>query len=702
MLARVSGKSSDDIDDIRRSIVQRVETRRRYLWYVTYQAALRKRADEPKPPWYEQWLRGAGNDAPNLDDYAITVGEQTEPHVILSALAPDTIDLLDKNLERFPGLTLRPGQHRVYPFGDAVCHVIGHLSPVDMDDLKLDPFKDVELRAYQRNDVIGRGGIEGLCEQALRGVRGQSIKYANSTQTDTTDPIPGHNVKITLDVELQTAVEEAFAKRRVYTQTNGQPPIIRQDQHGAAVVIDIATGQVRAMVSYPGFDPNTLDTDYPRLVRDDLNTPLLNRATQAMLEPGSTAKTMVGLGAITHGFATPTSTIECTGYLVLNGVKYNVGKCWVATQFEELVKEGKLASVAHHPVPENAPHPTGFLTITDALERSCNVQFETLADRMGLAELRYWFDQFGLGRRTEIGIAESSGHIPNPDHIPAALRNYSTWFAGIGQGEVRATPLQMANVAATIARNGIWMRPQLLVDASDASTKPTGPDTVDLHLAPEALEAVRLGMIRVVNSPAGTGTSIQKHNGDLLSTILVAGKTGSAQAAKLTIPVRDDAGAIVTENGHAKHQIVELGTPGTETWYVGVGDNNDKVVHAWFIGFAPADKPQIAFCVMVEYGGSGSVAGDIAHDVLTACIDNGYLSKSSGPEAIRLQRLGSVSDQPDINSPDPDAPDNLASAEPVQGPPAPPVAPQPPPLTTTRSPGSELLSNSPPTSSRPQ
>jgi penicillin-binding protein 2 len=709
-LAHISGKTSDEIDDIRRSIVQRVETRRRYLWYVTYQLALRKRADDPKPPWYESWLQGGSGDAPNLDDYAITVGEQTEPHVILNALNPDTVNLLEKNLERFPGLVLRPGQHRVYPFGQAVCHTIGHLSPVDIYDRNSDPFKDDELRKYLLNDVIGHGGIEGLCEQALRGIRGQTVQYANSDQVLTTDPRPGRDVRITLDVELQTDVEEAFAKRRVYPQPDPAPPVIRENQHGAAVVIDIATGQVRAMVSYPGFDPNSLDTDYPVLARDDLNTPLLNRATQAQLEPGSTAKTMVGLGAITHGFATPTSTIECTGYLVINGIKYNVGKCWVATQYESLLGR---SGVAHHPVPESAPHPTegkgsipgkfagtvpGFLTVTDALERSCNVQFETLADRMGLTELQYWFDQFGLGRPTGVGITESSGHIPNPANIPAALRQYSTWFAGIGQGEVRATPIQMANVAATIARNGIWMRPRLLVDPNDAATKPSTPDTVDLHLAPDALEAVRLGMVRVVNSPAGTGTQVQKHDGDSLSGILVAGKTGSAQAAKLTVPVRDSAGAIVMENGHAKHQIVELGTPGTQTWYVGVGDNNDKVVHAWFIGFAPADKPQIAFCVMVEYGGSGGIAADIAHDVLTACIDHGYLSKSSGPEALRLEQIGAVSAQPDFNAPDPDAPDNLAAGPVVLGPPAPvqgppeSSTPQPPASDATRP---ELLTNSP-------
>jgi hypothetical protein len=218
-------------------------------------------------------------------------------------------------------------------------------------------------------------------------------------------------------------------------------------------------------------------------------------------------------------------------------------------------------------------------------------------------------------------------------------------------------------------------------------------------LSPEALEAVRLGMVRVVNSPAGTGTQVQKHNGDALSGILVAGKTGSAQAVKLSIPVRDSANAIVMEDGHIKHQFVDLGTPGTETWYIGVGDNNDKFVHAWFIGFAPADKPQIAFCVMVEYGGSGADAADVAHDVLTGCINNGYLSKSTGPQAIRLERLGSVSDQADILAPDPDAPDNLAAGPVVLGPPAPSQNPSEstsPKSSAAGATNSQLLATTPP------
>src|SRR5207302_6850487 len=176
------------------------------------------------------------------------------------------------------------------------------------------------------------------------------------------------------------------------------------------------------------------------------------------------------------------------------------------------------ALVAHHQIPPEDPHkgvgenPDGFLNFTDALQRSCNVYFETVADRLGLEGLSYWMNHFGLGRPTGIGIAESCGMLPN--EYSGDQRDFTTWTAGIGQGHVGVTPIQMANIVATIARRGIWMRPRLL--RGDLKTSPYHPakggaewdhipDQVDLKLSPEALEAAWQGMIKVVNTKAGTG-----------------------------------------------------------------------------------------------------------------------------------------------------------------------------------------------------
>ena len=645
-LARVSGKTPDEMDEIRRTIVARVEMRRRYLWWRSYERATTRGDHQASPAWYRDFLGDEAPDEADIDKFGLDVAEQTQGHVILHAVEAQTQAVLARQQDRFFALSLVPSKHRVYPFGRVACHILGHLGPVGAQEMGAnDPFGDDELRRYWPNDLAGQSGVEALCEETLRGSRGRIESIASPEPTAagaaaaadqplwSVEAVPGADVQLSIDIELQSEIEQAFVKQRV--SKSGEATETRFNQHGAAVVIDVPSGQVLALVSNPGFDPNTLEADYPALSRDDLNLPLLNRATQMAVEPGSTVKTIVGCGAITHGFMTPTSTVECTGFLVLRGHEYSVGRCWVATQY--LATLGK-AGVAHHPVP--VPHPTGFLTISDALERSCNVVFETIADMMGMRELSFWFDQFGLGRKTGMGIDESAGLIPEPRDasIHSPLRMW-TWFAGIGQGMVRATPLQMANVAATIARNGIWMRPQLVPppDADPATTRPPAPAeprSVDLHLAPEALAAVQEGMRRVCNSEAGSGLQIRPDwqdppaENDPLAAIVIAGKTGSAQTALLTVPARDESGQIVRESGRVKRVVVEPGSPGTEGWYLMPGSGGHPA-HAWFIGYAPASHPRVAFCVMVEYGSAGGrVAGAIAHDVLEACVAHGYLSTS--------------------------------------------------------------------------
>lgn len=638
-LAKVSGKSPDEIEDIRRDIVQKVEMRKRYVWWHDYEQAVKKQSDQPEnQSWYRKWMSDSSSDAPKIDDFEVEVAEESEPHVILRAVDNDVRNELALHQDRYPGLVLRPSKHRVYPFGEVACHILGHLTKVNGEDVKNDPNITDELRRYQYNDLAGQTGIEKYCEERLRGTRGQIERVSGSDDVvASVDPVPGHDVKLTIDAELEAKILEAFTKRREYPDRDGNIEEVRENQHGACVVINVPTGEVLAMVSNPGFDPNELDQNYPQLVRDDLNLPLMDRATEAAREPGSTAKTMIGLGSITDGVMKPTDTIECTGYLIvpIHGkmVKQNVGRCWVASMYA-----GIIPSVAHHPIPY--PHPTGLLTITDGLERSCNVVFETIADRMGMKEEVGWFKKFGLGSRTGIGLSEVPGHLPNPENIPRAALRMTTWFAGIGQGGVAATPIQMANVCATIARDGTKMRPRLVQDSdvSPATTQPAKLDAPeDLHLAPEALAAVKEGMVRVVNSLSGTGRLWTPQEGppEELKGITVAGKTGSAQTSLLTIPVRnangqliDSKGQVVKEARQAARRVVELGEPGTETWYRGAGAQQ-HLVHAWYMCFAPAEHPQVAIAVMVEYGETGGkIAGGIALDALEACVHQGYLSAS--------------------------------------------------------------------------
>jgi penicillin-binding protein 2 len=228
--------------------------------------------------------------------------------------------------------------------------------------------------------------------------------------------------------------------------------------------------------------------------------------------------------------------------------------------------------------------------------------------------------------------------------MPADMRRSATWFSGIGQSQVLATPIQMANVAATLARNGVWMKPHLVPAGTAVDpAKIPGPDVVDLHLNPQALAEAREGMIRVVNSVAGTGTALHR------TDMIVAGKTGSAQAAPLRVtqrnelgeviqkpgrvPVKGEDGKITIEDGMVNDlEKLDLGTHDSPNpkapWYRGTGAHEDKISHAWFIGYAPANNPKIAFAVMVEYGGGGgATAGYVAKRMLDACIAEGYLPK---------------------------------------------------------------------------
>jgi penicillin-binding protein 2 len=456
-----------------------------------------------------------------------------------------------------------------------------------------------------------------------------------SEAAETKLPKPGGDVRCTIDLNVQMATEDAFEIKRIHKETpaDDSPEEVREHQHGAAVVIDVATGDVLAMASNPGFDPNTLDTLMTQLQADDLNMPLMDRATEMAEQPGSTIKPVVGCAAITEGVISPTDRIPCTGTLLLDGKPQPFGHCWTYSLWKS---HPNIVDVPSHNAFPGGDFPNDSLTVADGLERSCNVVFETLADRLKLAQLDDWYTRFGLGRPTGIGIRsilgvrESSGTILQPSDATRTLK----CLAGIGEARVLCTPIQMANVAATIARNGIWIRPHL-TDAPLSSE-----DRVDLHIPPEALKADHDGMFQVINSRFGTGGDILPDKQEPISSpddplrgMALAGKTGTAQTSALSVHKRDEHGNLIPGNAWDR---VPVGTPGTESWYAStivqdLSDNNktsEHFDHAWFIGYAPADHPQIAFAVLVEYGVSGGRnAGAIAHDILVACCKEGYLKK---------------------------------------------------------------------------
>lgn len=640
-LADASGKTFEEIDETRRAVIQRVEMRRRYVWVHRWRAAVVKQEALPQAPWYQRWLMGESDDRLALDSFDLTVGEQRDAHVILADVGTDLANFFGKDPDKYPGLILRPGIKRVYPYDEAGCHLIGHLSKVNREDILANDDED-ELRMYLPNDEIGRTGVEALAEPLLRGSRGRIVRQEGK-ETENTPFKPGQDVHLTIDIELQREIQAMF--KHVAIGSKGQ--ISYHTMHGAAVVVDVPTGEVRALASYPDFDLNRFDDDYSKLAGDTLNSPLLNRATQVAREPGSTAKPMVGLGAIMAGLVTPTTGIECTGFLRLDGKQYSVGKCWVVST----ARSNGLDFWSHHPFPiahrGHDGNPDGFLTFADALERSCNVYFETLGDRLKTDGLSRIFHTFGLGRPTGIGIAEVAGSVPSDRHDPEYLRRSLSWFSAIGQARVYATPIQMANVAATIARDGVWMKPHLLVDGTNLPPrKPTSQpadklapaeDRIDLRVPPAAIRAAKQGMYNVVYAPAGTGPFVASRDENIhsldpaLAHIHIAGKTGTAQASRVRVPVLDADGVpTVDEEGKPVTKFLQPSLPGRPNpeadWYRATDAEGEHFNHAWFIGFAPAEHPQVAFAVMVEYGESGgSTAGRLAKHVVEACIEHGYL-----------------------------------------------------------------------------
>ena len=661
LLARVSGKGMkvaeaiEAIEVTREEIYSRVYFLHRNAWYNHFDKA---KAGSKASPWI-RWLVDAQANDPDeqhlkdIDASIISVREQSQAHVILAEIDNDAQVELGKKLHDCPGLELRESTHRRYnpEFAHAASHLLGHVSPVNIKEVK-DPKNitaDLQHR-YLPRDLIGRDGLEGLAEPLLRGTKGQLVRQAGNKQlVETVKAIPGKNVRSSIDIKLQAQILESFKTLRTHDKDNKQLEVMLHNLHGAAVVLDVKTNEVLAMASYPTFDANRFETDYKKLLDDQENDPLLNRATLAH-EPGSTVKTIIGAVAVSEERISYSEPVHCTGYMIY--LDYKTGKmtriagtnrCWVASMFAS-----RGINVADHAVPYEFPHKgaygnaPGYLVLKDALERSCNIYFQTVADKMHLVGVVEALSRFGLGQKTGIGIPESTGRLPKPHPLaPGAIRESESdrrigWLAGIGQGQVAATPLQMANVAATFARGGTWMRPKLLTGESAELIYPhSAGDSRSMKLSTLALREVKEGMLNVVRpGHAGTGEELRRNDFE------VAGKTGSAQAGKFSIELRDKAdGHVVREpdengvegKGRPLRRVYEPGTkdhPSELPWYYeGVGDGGQHLAHAWFIGYAPADNPQIAFCVFVEYGGSGgAVAGALARDVVEACVQRHYIT----------------------------------------------------------------------------
>jgi penicillin-binding protein 2 len=504
----------------------------------------------------------------------LRVREELEVHPVAPGLSEEAAVRVEADIQagRTVGALLRPGHKRFYPYGEVACHVIGLTGAVTEEDLvhqNLFPLSTDSLTArreqYEADESIGNSGLEKMCEPLLRGRRGYRVLNTGGREPEEVEGEPaqaGADVHTTLDLELQKALTQRLRDT---------------GYNGAAVVLSIDHGEVLAMASVPTYDLNRYHEESPRLNGDDVDFPLLNRAVGVRYPPGSSIKPIIALAGLTTGRVTAATTVVCTGYLFDTGEWR--GKC-----------------TGQH----------GEVDLHKAIMKSCNIYFFHLGEKLTLPVLYDWFGMFGLRDRAGTGLPEEkAGNTPSQAWMAApANRAHLAAEAmqeGIGQGVLGVTPLHMANVMATIARDGRFVPPMLVLEGRGERAGR------DLHLPTSALQAVREGMRSVVGTPGGTGyNAFHAAPGQEPLGFEVCGKSGTAQVEAQRADLNHD-GRV--EPG----EIVREGT---------------KMV--WFVGFAPAQRPKVAFAVVLEHlteGSGGANAAPVARDLLRWCKDLGYLNE---------------------------------------------------------------------------
>ena len=468
--------------------------------------------------------------------------------LIKPRLTEDELARLSVAMYRFPGVKIVPYLSRYYPLGAATAHVVGYVGRLDEKDLAR-----VDLINYAATSHIGKIGIESRFEDLLHGEVGYERVEVNAAGRTVRNlergrkaPVPGKNIYLSLDIRLQIAAAAAFG-----TQT------------GAAVAIDPANGEVLAMVSLPSFDPNLYvngisKTAYQALMLDPTR-PSFHRALSGSYPPGSTFKPFVAMAGLELGLRTPSDTVFSTGIFYLPGAKRGY-RDWKA-----------------------GGH--GVINLREAMAQSVNTYFYKLALDIGIDRLHDYAAHFGFGAPTGIDLnGESSGLMPSKAWKKSVSK--LPWFpgetvvAGIGQGQVSVTPLQLAVASATLADGGIRRLPHLLLATQEnnfgaivaAQVQPI--DASSFITNPANLAAVRDSMIAVLHGATGTARAVG--NG---TPFVMAGKTGTAQQISATAP-RNANGQV---DPRFKNQ-------------------------ALFVGFAPAMAPTIAVGLIVEQGGSGAHA----------------------------------------------------------------------------------------------
>lgn len=503
-----------------------------------------------------------------------TVREERIAHVVVAGLDEQTAGGLRELMAggKTVGARIRPSHRRTYPCRDSACHVIGVTGPVYREDAEKHNLRADEaswlrrsMTNYLPGDTIGRTGVERAAERRLRPKRGYISYSAPGVVAETVAARKGDDVRLSIDILLQRRLEQVF-------DGTGHT--------GAIVVLDVATGEILAMVSRPGYDLNEYWRRYRELSRDRRNLPLVPRAVSAAYAPGSTMKPITALAALGEGAINLNTLIHCDGSNPRSS--QGIPHCWIHEY-----------NVGH-----------GSLNVVEALCHSCNVFFVEAAHRLGAASLSKWFRFFGFGASPNTGLPSEKGGGAGSEawmrsHFGRGYVPSDAWFMAIGQGAVHGTCLQVCAAMGAIARDGVYISPRLFLTGGPA------PLVRRLQLAESHLKAVRKGMYQVVNDSRGTAYKSWRTGPSL--SVVVCGKTGTAEVPPMRVDSDGD-GRVTSAD-----RIVKEGA------------------HAWFAGFAPYRHPRISFAVLVEYAGSGGKnAAPVAKETVRWCGRMGYLSGSGG------------------------------------------------------------------------
>ena len=423
-----------------------------------------------------------------------------KPVLIAKDINRDQLAFIEARRSSLPGVIVEINNLRQYPHGNLGAPFLGYIGKVSEAELKNNP-------KINNNDLVGKTGVEKGWEANLRGDDGyiQKVTDALGREVESTlfledlqnkKSMPGSDVLLTIDIELQRAAEEVLG-----------------EESGAIVAVNVNSGEILALASKPSFNPadfiKGIDSKTWSDLVNDKSSPLLNRATQGLYAPGSVFKMVPGVAALNEGFIDPEEYVHCPGYYKVGGSTF---RCW---------KRG-----GH-----------GWVNLRDSIVKSCDVYFYKIAEKMGIDNLSKYIRAFGFGSVSGVGIEERAGISPSREW---KLKRFNKpWYKGetivsaIGQGYVSVTPAQIAMMTSAVANGGTLLKPAIVKEiisySGERKFKHAPVVSGKIPVEQEMLELIKDALVGVVNDPGGTGRRAR------IKDMTVAGKTGTAQVVSLDL-----------------------------------------------------------------------------------------------------------------------------------------------------------------------